>query len=226
VPVLVAQQRREVHRRDFVAEVDAAAVDRLGLVVAAQPAQHPRQVVGGVDLATLERPAVPPLGRAEVRRLGAAGRVAEIERGCGVPRLRRRRRPARPGLATPVAVGELVKVLGRLAVAATCRALEPRARSHVVAAPLPGEPDVKSRVRVAAVGRRPEVAFGGLVVAPLLGLAPTPERPHERRVPATRGLEAALDEAALARRAVSRTAAGGVAAARTRGVRTESHPEL
>jgi hypothetical protein len=191
VPVLVAQQRREVDRRDFVAEVDAAAVDRLGLGVAAQPAQHPGQVVGGVDLAALERPAVPPLGRTEVRRLGARGCVAEVERGGRVGRLGRGRRPARPRLAAAVAVGEVVQVRGRLAVASFRRALEPRTRARVVAAPLAREPDVKGGVRVAAIGRRPEVTLGGLVVAPLLGAAPSPERPHEGRVPAARGLEAA-----------------------------------
>ena len=59
LPVVLAQQRREVHRRDLVAELDAAAVDRLGLVVAAHPAQHASEVVGRVDLAALERPPVP-----------------------------------------------------------------------------------------------------------------------------------------------------------------------
>ena len=67
---MLAQQPREVHRRDLVAELDAAAVDRLGLVVAAHPAQHASEVVGRVDLAALERPPVPALGRTEVRRLG------------------------------------------------------------------------------------------------------------------------------------------------------------
>jgi hypothetical protein len=57
-------------------------------------------------------------------------------------------------------------------------------RTGIVAAPLAREPDVKGRMRVAALGRRAEMALSRLVIAALLGPAPAPKRPHEQRVPA------------------------------------------
>ena len=188
---MLAQQRPEIQRRTLVAELDAAAVDRLGLLVTAHPTQHAGEIVGRVDLTALQRPPIPAFGRTKVRRLGTRGRVAEIERSRRVPRLGRRRRPPQPRLAAAVAVGELVQALGRLAITPARRALEPLPRAGIIAAPLVHEPDMKGRVRLAALGRHAEMTLGRLVITPLLGPTATAEVPHERRVPAKVAAEAA-----------------------------------